>query len=78
MPMADTLRLVAARQPPLTESAAWAHDWRPTTLTIGADPEGSPESPATRDRIRAFARARLDRPAGDAFLAEILAGESDY
>ena len=44
-------------------------------MTIGADVE---ESPQTRERIRDFARARLRRPAGDAFLAEVLAAESDY
>ena len=31
-----------------------------------------------RDRIRDFARARLNGQAADAFLAEILAAESDY
>jgi hypothetical protein len=36
------------------------------------------ESPQTRERIRDFARARLRGPAGDAFLAEVLAAESDY
>jgi hypothetical protein len=34
--------------------------------------------PQTRERIRDFARARLREPAGDAFLAEVLAAESDY
>jgi hypothetical protein len=60
---------------PVTESAAWNHDWQPTTVTIGADVE---ESPETRMRVRDFARARLAAPAGDAFLAEILAADSDY
>jgi hypothetical protein len=60
---------------PFAESAAWGHDWRPTTVTIGADVQ---ESPQTRERIRDFARARLRAPAGDAFLSEVLAAESDY
>jgi hypothetical protein len=60
---------------PVAESAAWDHDWRSTAVTVGADVE---ESPQTRERIREFARARLRAPAGDAFLAEVLAAESDY
>jgi hypothetical protein len=67
--------LVDAQQQPMTESAAWDRDWRSTVVTIGVDLE---ESPHARQRIRAFARTRLDRPASDAFLAEILAAESDY
>jgi hypothetical protein len=67
--------LVDAQQQPVTESAAWDHDWRPTAVTVGAEVE---ESPQTRERIRDFARARLREPAGDAFLAEVLAAESDY
>ena len=70
-----TLALVDAHQRPLTESAAWNHDWPTTSVTIGADVE---ESPRTRERIRNFARARLDQPPSDAFLAEILAAESNY
>jgi hypothetical protein len=46
-----------------------------TTLTIGAD---TSESEQTRVRVRQFARARLAAPADDAFLAEIVAAESDY
>jgi hypothetical protein len=70
-----TLPLVDAQQQPMTESAAWDHDWQTTAVSIGADVE---ESAHTRERIRHFARARLDRPASDAFLAEVLAAESDY
>jgi hypothetical protein len=70
-----TFPLIDAQHQPVTESAAWDHDWRPTTVTIGADVD---ESPHTRERIRAFARARLAQPASDAYLAEILAAESDY
>jgi hypothetical protein len=60
---------------PVTESAAWDHDWRSTAVTVGADVR---ESPQTRERIREFARARLRGPGRDAFLAEVLAAESDY
>ncbi len=67
--------LVDAQQHPATESAAWNHDWQATTVTVGADVD---ESMQTRDRVRAFARDRLAVPAADAFLAEILAAESDY
>jgi hypothetical protein len=67
--------LVDGQQQPITESAAWDHDWRSTSVTVGADVR---ESPQTRERIRDFARARLRAPAGDAFLAEVLAAESDY
>ena len=67
--------LVDGQQQAVTESAAWDHDWRPTAVTIGADAD---ERPDIRQRIREFARARLREPAGDAFLAEVLAAESDY
>lgn len=60
---------------PLTESAAWNHDWSTTEVTVGARVA---ESRATRDRVREFARERLSPPPADAFLAEILAAESDY
>ena len=70
-----TLPLVDAQQRSLTESAAWEHDWTDTSVIIGVD---LPESRETRERVRRWARARLDRPANDAFLAEILAGESSY
>jgi hypothetical protein len=65
-------------QQPVTESTAWDHDWRVTAVTVGADLRDSGESPRTRARIRDFARARLRGPASDAFLAEVLAAESDY
>jgi hypothetical protein len=67
-----TLPLVNAHSQPMTESVARDHDWAGTLVTIGADVD---ESPQTRERIRRFARARLDRPATGAFLAEILAAE---
>jgi hypothetical protein len=69
------LPLLDGKQQPVTESAAWDHDWRSTAVTVGADVL---ESPQTRERIRDFARARLSVPARDAYLAEVLAAESDY
>lgn len=60
---------------PITESAAWDHDWSTTAVTVGAN---AAEARDSRERVRALARARLARPAPDAFLAEILAAESDY
>jgi hypothetical protein len=70
-----TFPLVDRQQHPVPESIAWDHDWRSTKVTVGADVE---ESPQTRERIRNFARARLRGTANDAFLAEVLAAESDY
>jgi hypothetical protein len=70
--------VVEGQQRPVTESAAWDHDWRSTAVTVGADLKVSVESVDIRQRIREFARARLREPAGDAFLAEVLAAESDY
>lgn len=72
------LPLADGQQQPMTESAAWNHDWRTTEVTIGANLKDSMESSDTRERVRHFARVRLERPPGDAFLAEVLAGESDY
>jgi hypothetical protein len=60
---------------PISESAAWNHDWRGTIATVGVRVN---ETPETRERVRRFARARLARPGNDAFLAEVLAAESDY
>jgi len=73
-----TFPLVDGQQGPVTESAAWDHDWRSTAVTVGVDVEESVDAPQTRERIRDFARARLRGPAGDAFLVEVLAAESDY
>ncbi|MCV7101435.1 hypothetical protein [Mycobacterium palustre] len=70
-----TLPLADDRRGPLTESAAWDHDWSATSVVVGADVSESGEA---RDRARRWARSRLDRPPADAFLAEILAAESDY
>ena len=60
----------------LTEDEAWDHDWSTATIVIGADRGG--EDATVRQRIRDFARGRLTHPGADAFLAEILAAESDY
>ncbi|UXA06966.1 hypothetical protein KXD96_01985 [Mycobacterium sp. SMC-2] len=70
-----TLPLLDARQRPLSEAEAWDHDWSATSVVIGAE---TTEPTETRERVRRWARARLDRPADDAFLAEILAAESAY
>lgn len=59
----------------ISESAAWNQDWTTTELVVGAPGVG--EDPQLRDRLRAFARARLSG-VDDAFLAEVLAAESDY
>lgn len=59
----------------LTESAAWDHDWSATSVVVGAE---TAEAPETRERVRRWARARLDPPPRDAFLAEVLAAESAY
>ncbi len=71
----STFAVRDARGQPVVDSIAWNHDWRQAIVTVGATVE---ESPQTRQRVRDFARARLATPAGDAFLAEILAAESDY
>lgn len=69
------LELLDGANVPVTESAAWNHDWRTVEVMVGA---GVDESAEVRDRVRACARARLRRPGADAFLAEVLAAESDY
>lgn len=69
------LPLLDATGAALPEVAAWNHDWSATTVTIGAE---TAESAADRDWIRRYVRARLSTQADDAFLAEILAAESDY
>lgn len=70
-----TVPLLDAQRRPITESAAWDHDWSDTSVVVGAD---TTESRETRERVRRWARARLDTPPDDAFLAEILASESSY
>ena len=73
-----TVPLLDPQQRPLTESAAWDHDWTNTSVIIGAQASQAPESRETRERVRRWARARLERPADDTYLAEIAAGESSY
>lgn len=70
-----TIALLDAEREPVTETAAWNRDWRETTVTVGADVG---EEPQVRDRVRAAARTRLRALGTDAFLAEVLAAESDY
>jgi hypothetical protein len=74
----DHAAVVDDTQQPVTESAAWDHNWRSTAVTIGANLKVPVESLDLRQRIRHFARARLREPAPDAFLAEVRAAESDY
>ncbi|OBA95447.1 hypothetical protein A5662_18675, partial [Mycobacteriaceae bacterium 1482268.1] len=69
------LPVLDAHDQPVSESTAWNHDWQTTRVTVGVAVD---ESRQARDKVRAFARARLTAPGGDAFLAEILAAESDY
>ncbi|OBJ62785.1 hypothetical protein [Mycobacterium sp. 1423905.2] len=70
-----TVPILDAQRRPITETAAWGHDWPATSVVVGAAIE---ESPQTRDRVRRWAGARLDQPPQDAFLAEALASESAY
>ncbi|RAV09328.1 hypothetical protein DQP55_17625 [Mycolicibacterium sp. GF69] len=70
-----SLPLVDTDGTSIPETVAWNHDWQEIRVLVGADVE---ESVQTRDRVRAYARSRLLRPGADAFLAEILAAESDY
>ena len=70
--------LVDDRQRPVTESTAWGHDWSATSVIIGAEVPEATETREIRERVRRWARARLDRPPTDVFLAEVLAAESDY
>ncbi|WP_018599683.1 hypothetical protein [Mycobacterium sp. 155] len=78
------LAMLGADHGELRESQAWNLDWSPAEVAIGAAGAGEPRH--VRDRVRAFARARLAavsdaRPTGvpaDAYLAELLAAESDY
>lgn len=62
---------------PMTETEAWNQDWRTAEVHVGTTVTGA-EDAGTRSRVRALARARLAAPGDDAFLAEILAAESDY
>ncbi|MCV7214116.1 hypothetical protein H7J51_02315 [Mycobacterium crocinum] len=70
-----TIALQDDADAPATAAAAWDQDWSATTVTVGADVD---ESNDARRRVRQFARQRLAQPGPDAYLAEILAAESDY
>lgn len=63
---------------PLTETQAWDHDWSQTTVVIGPEVADTVEAQGIRSRMRDFARRRLAQPGADAFLAEVVAAESDY
>jgi hypothetical protein len=67
--------LVDTAQHRVTDAQAWAHEWSTASVAVGVPVD---EAPATRDRVRSFARRRLAEPGPDSFLAEILAAESDY
>jgi hypothetical protein len=73
-----TIPLVDTQQRPLTEHAAWDHDWPATSVIIGVPISEVTESREARERVRRLARQRMERPGDDAFLAEILAAESAY
>ncbi|OMC29460.1 hypothetical protein A5740_18835 [Mycobacterium sp. GA-1841] len=60
----------------LSETQVWNLDWSQATVGIGA--ANGAESAETRDRVRTLARARLAAVPEDAFLAEVVAAESDY
>ena len=64
----------------LAETRAWDHDWSTVTVALGPDRAGPDAvgAAALRHRMRDFARARLAHPGLDAFLAEVVAAESDY
>ena len=70
-----TVALLDEKRTPVTETLAWSRDWQETAVRIGVD---IGESSDVRDRVRAFARMRLQRLGANAFLAEVLAAESDY
>lgn len=67
--------LVDAERAPLTESVAWGRDWDQTAVTVGVEVA---EPAQLRERVRSYARRRLELRGPDTFLAEILAAESDY
>jgi hypothetical protein len=70
-----TIELVDATNQPATVTRAWDQDWTATAVIVGA---ATDESADARERIRRFARQRLAAPGPDAYLAEILAAESEY
>ncbi len=60
---------------PITPAQAWDSDWSAARGDVGVEVD---EPAETRDRIRRFAPAAVGCAPADAFLAEILAAESDY
>jgi hypothetical protein len=75
------LTLVSGAGLPISENQAWDHDWSATTVAVGpnrSDVPGAADPREIRRRVRGFAKTRLARPGPDAFLAEIVAAESDY
>ncbi|MBJ7338995.1 hypothetical protein [Mycolicibacterium sp.] len=65
----------------VSENQAWDHDWSATSVAIGPERAVTADSSAAaelRQRVRDVARARLAQPGPDAFLAELVAAESDY
>lgn len=70
-----TTELVDGTHRPVSAASAWDQDWSAIAITVGADVDEPPEA---RRRVRGFARRRLAEPGPDAYLAEILAAESDY
>lgn len=71
----ERLVLVGDGGEPITPAQAWDSDWAAAAVIVGVEVD---EPAEIRDRIRRFARQRLAAPQPDAFLAEILAAESDY
>jgi hypothetical protein len=69
------VELLDATSQPVAVAAAWDHDWSGTTVIVGAE---TAEAAEARERVRRVARARLAEPGPEAYLAEILAAESDY
>ncbi|WP_179471997.1 hypothetical protein [Mycolicibacterium vinylchloridicum] len=67
--------LIDRTSQPVTTAKAWDQDWSSTAVIVGAQ---TTETAQARDRVRKFARRRLAEPGPDAYLAEILAAESDY
>lgn len=75
------LALLASDGRPLEEIQAWDHDWSKTSVAVGPRAIGASDPDAARairQRVRAFAMARLTDPGPDAYLAEVVAAESDY
>ncbi|SHV23681.1 Uncharacterised protein [Mycobacteroides abscessus subsp. abscessus] len=73
---AATLPVLDTNGQPAGEMQAWNADWSVAEVSVGAG--RAADSSESRDRVRRFARARLAVPPADAFLAELLAAESDY